>query len=687
MKESVEGRTAEANRASGSPDTAGRPQLGQPGTTLRQVAKSILTKVSWPGTHPSLREQVIVIRKSTLFHAKWYLKHYFGPDGRCAEPIAHYLTVGAAQGMRPNPIFDGDFYLETYADVRQQGINPLLHYIEAGAAEGRDPSAIFSTGYHVAQRSAGGDDGGFQRTCLAHFIQHGARERHNPHPLFDVRWYLTNNPDVADAGVNPLQHYVEYGAAEGRDPHPLFSTRWYLEQYPHELGLIANPLEHFLRIGASKGFKPHPHFDAEWYLAEYRDVRAANINPLVHYVVHGQTEGRRTGPLPSRTCSRGMRRWRPPAGCPPGANLIGPVSCINGLGTSTRGYLSALRHGRININVVPWERGFEHVDKIDVPDLPRCDPLPLNLVHLNLDLVSQTGLIKTSVLPQLTVAQRYNVAIVYWELASIAPEWFGAIAQFDEIWCASSFMARAIGAATAKPVRVVRPALHVSLRQQAKGQTNLGIPEGKCLFSYVVDACSGLGRKNPLAFVKAYVEEFHEEEGAACLLKVGYAAAGNREIAAIRSVADGRPDVVILDRILTSEEIAELFDRIDCYVSPHRAEGLGLTIIEAMANEKPVIATSYGGVSDFVTAETSFVVDHRLIEVGPGNAPYRPSYVWADPVPSSLRQCMRAVFEDRSAAGAKGRQARLLIERLFSPPRAGDAIRAEIDRVWSGGVA
>ena len=33
---------------------------------------------------------------------------------------------------------------------------------------------------------------------------------------FDVEWYLQNNPDVADAGVDPYQHYVDHGFSEGR---------------------------------------------------------------------------------------------------------------------------------------------------------------------------------------------------------------------------------------------------------------------------------------------------------------------------------------------------------------------------------------------------------------------------------------------------------------------------------------
>nr|WP_306660276.1 glycosyltransferase [Rheinheimera maricola] len=64
--------------------------------------------------------------------------------------------------------------------------------------------------------------------------------------LFDSDWYLTNNPDVAKAGANPLQHFVYHGAAEGRDPLPGFSLSGYAlsQQLP-----LAQALAHWLTPG------------------------------------------------------------------------------------------------------------------------------------------------------------------------------------------------------------------------------------------------------------------------------------------------------------------------------------------------------------------------------------------------------------------------------------------------------
>ena len=594
--------------------------------------------------------------------------------------LNHYLHTGAKGGRDPHPLFDTRWYLAKNPDVANAAINPLWHFIAFGAAEGRDPHPLFDTNWYVQQN---GRELDAASNPLEHFVRRGAANGRKPHPLFDTSWYLTRYPDVAAAGVNPLWHFVSHGAAEGRDPHPLFDTSWYLEQNAHDLEPGANPLEHFMRRGAENGCKPHPHFDATWYLREYPDVAAANLNPLVHYVLQGEAEGRRTSP-PVVSKRIEPRRAKAFHGSMAGANLIGPVACVNGLGTSTRGYLAALKNAEINVNVIPWTIGFERTTKIDTLEFDQREPLPVNLIHLNLDLITQPDLISTSVLPRLATAERYNIGIVYWELAAIAPEWFATIRQFDEIWCASSFMARTFEVISAKPVRIVRPAIDFAHGPPRWTRKHFGLPEDKYVFSYMFDVGSVIGRKNPVALVKAYVDEFHPEEGAVCLLKISYALAGNPEIEAIRSLAKGRPDVIVMDRILPSDEIGDLFNHIDCYVSPHRSEGLGLTIIEAMAAAKPVVAVRYGGVTDFVTPETSFIVDHKLIEVGKGNDPYRPNYIWADAVPSSLRQNLRAVFDDQQAAQAKAEQGRMKIDELFSPARTGEAIAAELRRISVG---
>lgn len=76
--------------------------------------------------------------------------------------------------------------------------------------------------------------------------------------LFDADYYLRRNPDVAAAGLDPVNHYIERGASELRDPGPYFSTRWYVERYPDVAASGKNPLHHFIVYGYSERRLPRP---------------------------------------------------------------------------------------------------------------------------------------------------------------------------------------------------------------------------------------------------------------------------------------------------------------------------------------------------------------------------------------------------------------------------------------------
>jgi len=115
--------------------------------------------------------------------------------------------------------------------------------------------------------------------------------------VFATDWYLSQNPDVAEAGMNPLEHYIRHGAWEGRDPHPLFDSDWYLSQNPGVAGTGMNPLEHYLKHGAGAGRDPHPLFDSAWYSSQNTDVAASGLSPLAHYVRHGESAA-----LPTSEC-------------------------------------------------------------------------------------------------------------------------------------------------------------------------------------------------------------------------------------------------------------------------------------------------------------------------------------------------------------------------------------------------
>jgi len=49
---------------------------------------------------------------------------------------------------------------------------------------------------------------------LLHYVFLGTSQGKNPNPLFDTAFYLTENPDVQSANINPFAHYLRLGAYE-----------------------------------------------------------------------------------------------------------------------------------------------------------------------------------------------------------------------------------------------------------------------------------------------------------------------------------------------------------------------------------------------------------------------------------------------------------------------------------------
>ncbi|MFD1381193.1 hypothetical protein [Fodinicurvata halophila] len=135
---------------------------------------------------------------------------------------------------------------------------------------------------------------------------------------FDSHFYLENNPDVADNGVDPLVHYCEYGWREGRDPNAEFSIHNYINSTPgynpdqgdpllhaiknnnypcvrnnnYEYIIVPNTDKYILVQSSSKQLEViRQNIDVEFYLNRYPDVKRANTDPALHYATIGWLMG------------------------------------------------------------------------------------------------------------------------------------------------------------------------------------------------------------------------------------------------------------------------------------------------------------------------------------------------------------------------------------------------------------
>ena len=75
----------------------------------------------------------------------------------------------------------------------------------------------------------------------------------DPNPFFDSDWYLLENKDLTNSGIDPLMHYVAHGESEGRKPNPFFDPINYLQKYPELRNFQGTLLAHFIDFGITQG--------------------------------------------------------------------------------------------------------------------------------------------------------------------------------------------------------------------------------------------------------------------------------------------------------------------------------------------------------------------------------------------------------------------------------------------------
>jgi glycosyltransferase involved in cell wall biosynthesis len=75
---------------------------------------------------------------------------------------------------------------------------------------------------------------------------------------------------------------------------------------------------------------------------------------------------------------------------------------------------------------------------------------------------------------------------------------------------------------------------------------------------------------------------------------------GNKDVLMKKADRRGVSDKILVAGYISDEGVRDLYSACDIYVSSSRLEGFGLTILEAMAAGKPVVATDVGAIAEIL---------------------------------------------------------------------------------------
>lgn len=381
---------------------------------------------------------------------------------------------------------------------------------------------------------------------------------------------------------------------------------------------------------------------------------------------------------PGSEAPLGDRPWRSLAPDTPieGVNVIGMMRHTIGLGQAARNLVEALEGAGLAVAqrdelALDCERPGRRLD---------LEPHPVSILVMTPEMTQ-------SVYERVSLWRRpgvHRIGVWYWELAQGDEAWRRWGDFLDEVWCPTRFIAEAARGVMRVPVVPMLPGIDPP-RFEPRPRAHFGLPADAFLFLFMFDMASHFERKNPLAIVRAFRRAFSPSDPVRVVIKVaraGWDRAGRDALYAEASAGG----VIIIEETLARPDVYALMHTCDAYVSLHRAEGYGLTLAEAMALGKPVIATGYSGNVDFMDESNARLVGHRMVEITRDARPYKRGARWADPDVDEAARLMRWAFEDRQGARELGARAARSIREQASLEAAAARMRARLSAIGRAGA-
>ncbi|HXW05579.1 MAG TPA: methyltransferase domain-containing protein [Vicinamibacterales bacterium] len=359
-----------------------------------------------------------------------------------------------------------------------------------------------------------------------------------------------------------------------------------------------------------------------------------------------------------------------------GANIVGYFTAELGVGEAGRLLTGAVEaagipHATLIYDATPSRKGHRFAERGD-----QAAPYDVNVLCVNADQTSRFARDAGAAF----FDGRYTVGYWFWELDRFPAVMHSAFEYVDEVWTASRFVARGIQAIGRRPVYTVPLPVPVPRCSPEVSRRSLRLPEG-FLYLFVYDFFSVLERKNPVGLIRAFERAFRPGEGPVLVIKSINGDRKLTELEYVRAAAAGREDILVIDEYYPAEQKNSLLGLCDCYVSLHRSEGLGLTMAEAMALGKPVVATAYSGNLEFMTPENSYLVNYAEAPVPRGCDPYPQGVPWAEPSLEHAAELMRRVYEAPEEAVRRGARAREDVLTRHGAEASGRAVRERLDDI------
>lgn len=333
-------------------------------------------------------------------------------------------------------------------------------------------------------------------------------------------------------------------------------------------------------------------------------------------------------------------------------NIFGYFDYIFSISSNARDFVSVAGVSVVDVSLVPLWLGHKSI----CADRPLLDyySMPSESANLNLWFVSFDSIEDCYRRNRKWFSGRYNIAVFWWEFE----DYFTNTRCFDyldEVVVFSSVTYRAINKVIPEHVKLTRleyPFIgYVSKLSQQEVLSSYALAPKKTYVLFVFDIHSYIERKNPRGVAKAFQLAWQKNHNLHLIFKITNFELLRSDCQDFLSYIQSlgiQDNITIISDNLTELHMRELIGACDVYISLHRAEGLGLGMLEAMSMGKPVIATRFGGNLDFMNDDNSLLVNYSIVEVQKSFAAYQKGFKWAEPDIEMAAKYLLSLSQDKN---------------------------------------
>jgi glycosyltransferase involved in cell wall biosynthesis len=351
-------------------------------------------------------------------------------------------------------------------------------------------------------------------------------------------------------------------------------------------------------------------------------------------------------------------------------NIYGYANKISGLGVNVRQILRTINNLEISFNYLELNSESENFLFIE--------PTINNNFSVNL-FCSSPDVNSYKYLKHQKLKGKKNIGLWAWEIETLPKTWKDLSNLYDEIWTISEFTKNILEKEIPNiPVKLIKiPGSPFVKLNKNECKQKLGISEDTFVCSFIFDSFSDINRKNPLAVIEAF-ESSLGDENSILIIKCH-----NTSDTAKTTLMNypKTENVKFIFETYSDEEINVLFCATDLYISLHRSEGSGLTIMEAISLGVPCVATNYGGCLDFCLPEFCELVDYELSEIN-NNVWYKKIFFdedqkvyWANPNINDAKNKIKKVFNNYKLYEDKTNTLKESIKENYSIENMSDFIK------------